>query len=85
MIMNSNHQTQRRYPTIRISYNEAIDWPILRQIPNNGTGILGGYTSLVKTADNMTGALIEYNTGSSMNIQYHKISLGWVLNGNPEP
>ncbi|WP_352432883.1 sialidase family protein [Mucilaginibacter sp. PAMB04168] len=85
MFMNSNHQTQRRHPAIRISYNEAIDWPIIRSIPNNGSGILGGYTSLVKTADNMTGALIEYNSTTSMNIQYHKISLGWILNGNPEP
>jgi sialidase-1 len=87
MFMNSNHQTQRRHPAIRISYNEGVDWPILRSIPNNGTGILGGYTSLVKTADNLTGALIEYNdtTNAVMNIQYHKIALSWILNGSTEP
>jgi sialidase-1 len=85
MFMNSNHQTERRHPAIRISYNEGVDWPVLRSIPNNAPGILGGYTSLVKTADNMTGALIEYNTSGVMTIQYHKISLNWILNGSTEP
>ncbi|MGV3508487.1 MAG: sialidase family protein [Sphingobacteriaceae bacterium] len=83
--MNSNSQTQRRWPHIKITYDEGGSWPRGRSIPQNGTGILGGYSSLVKTGDNMTGALIEYNTGSSMILQYHKFNLSWILNGASEP
>ncbi len=85
MFMNSNNQAQRRWPRVRITYDEGGSWPIGRDIPQNGSGILGGYTSLVKTGDNMTGALVEYNTGNSMILQYHKFNLSWILNGNAEP
>ncbi|MFA6086573.1 exo-alpha-sialidase [Mucilaginibacter sp.] len=90
--MNSNSQTQRRWPTIRITYDEGGSWAIARAIPQNGTGLLGGYTSLVKTADLMTGALMEYNTDSTISdstghrsIQFHKFNLPWILNGATEP
>jgi sialidase-1 len=86
--LNSNSQTQRRVPYIRITYDEGGTWPIGRSIPQNGTGILGGYTSLSKTPDLMTGALIEYNqnnTAGNLSIQYHKFNLSWILNGATEP
>lgn len=86
--MNSNSQTERRHPYIRITYDEGGSWPVGRDIPQNGTGILGGYTSLSKTPDNMTGALIEYNqnnTAGNLSIQYHKFNLSWILNGFTEP
>lgn len=86
--MNSNSQTQRRHPYIRITYDEGGSWPNGREIPQNGTGILGGYTSLSKTPDLMTGALIEYNQNNAagnMSIQYHKFNLSWILNGASEP
>ena len=85
IFMNSNHQTQRRWPRVHITYNEGESWPRWRDIPQNGSGILGGYTSLVKTGDNMTGALMEYNTGNSMMLQYHKFNLSWMLKGTSEP
>lgn len=86
--MNSNSQSQRRHPYIRITYDEGGNWPVGRDIPQNGAGILGGYTSLSKTPDNMTGALIEYNennTAGNMSIQFHKFNLSWILNGFTEP
>lgn len=86
--MNSNSQTQRRHPYIRISYDEGGSWPNGRDIPQNGTGILGGYVSLAKTADLQTGALIEYNennTAGNMSIEFHKFNLPWILNGASEP
>lgn len=89
--MNSANQSQRRWPKIRITYDEGDTWAIGRDIPQNGTGILGGYTSLVKTPDFMTGALIEYNNNnahdslSNRSLQFHKFNLTWILNGASEP
>jgi sialidase-1 len=88
MLMNSNSQTQRRHPYIHITYDEGGSWPIGREIPQNGTGILGGYTSLAKTADLTVGALIEYNennTDGNMSIEFHKFNLAWIVNGATEP
>jgi sialidase-1 len=88
MLMNSNSQSQRRHPYIHITYDEGGSWQNGREIPQNGTGILGGYTSLAKTADLTVGALIEYNesnTAGNMSIQFHKFNLSWILNGASEP
>jgi sialidase-1 len=86
--MNSASQTQRRHPKIRITYDEGATWERSRDIPESGNGtttILGGYSSLVKTGDNMTGLLIEFNNNGPMTLQYHKFSLTWILNGQTEP
>jgi len=90
--------TERRCKMrIRISYDEGATWPISRKIHDwlsddatcdNGKG---GYSSLVKTADNMTGALIEINENvnanstSNRSIEFHKFNLSWILNGATEP
>jgi sialidase-1 len=90
--------TERRCKMrIRISYDEGATWPVSRRTHDwlsdeatcdNGKG---GYSSLVKTADNMTGALIEINENvnanatSNRSIEFHKFNLSWILNGAKEP
>jgi len=90
--------TERRCKMrIRISYDEGATWPVSRRTHDwlsdeatcdNGKG---GYSSLVKTADFMTGALIEINENvnanstSNRSIEFHKFNLSWILNGATEP
>jgi sialidase-1 len=86
LFLNSASQTTRTAMRIRISNDEGITWPTSKAIPQNGTGNekLGGYSSLVKTADNMIGALIEFNENTSdsdnshRSIYFHKFNLAWI-------
>lgn len=86
LFMNSASQTTRTAMRIRISNDEGVTWPTSKLIPQNGTGNakLGGYSSLVKTADNLIGALIEFNEdtsdsdGSNRSIYFHKFNLAWI-------
>ncbi len=86
LFMNSASQTTRTAMRIRISNDEGISWPTSKAIPQNGTGNakLGGYSSLVKTPDNMIGALIEFNENTSDNdnsrrsIYFYKFNLAWI-------
>lgn len=86
IFMNSASQTTRTAMRIRVSNDEGITWPISKAIPQNGTGNakLGGYSSLVKTADNLIGALIEFNENTSdsdnshRSIYFHKFNLAWI-------
>lgn len=86
LFMNSASQTTRTAMRIRISNDEGVTWPTSKLIPQNGTGNakLGGYSSLVKTADNLIGALIEFNEDTSdsdhshRSIYFHKFNLAWI-------
>ena len=86
LFLNSASQTTRTAMRIRISTDEGITWPVSKAIPQNGTGNakLGGYSSLVKTADNLIGALIEFNENTSdsdnshRSIYFHKFNLAWI-------
>jgi sialidase-1 len=87
LFLNSASQTTRTAMKIRLSTDEGITWDSGKSIPqifSSGTAKLGGYSSLVKTPDNMIGALIEFNenTGSSSeshrSIYYHKFNLSWM-------
>jgi sialidase-1 len=86
LFMNSASQTTRTAMRIRISNDEGITWPTSKAIPQNGTGNakLGGYSSMVKTADNLIGALIEFNENTSdsdnshRSIYFHKFNLAWI-------
>lgn len=88
LFMNSASQTTRTAMRIRISNDEGITWPTSKVIPQIGTGNakLGGYSSLVKTADNLIGALIEFNENTSdsnnshRSIYFHKFNLAWITN-----
>ncbi|WP_246858736.1 exo-alpha-sialidase [Chitinophaga sp. XS-30] len=85
LFMNSASQSTRTAMRIRISNDEGISWPTSKAIPQNGSGNakLGGYSSMVKTADNMIGALIEFNENTSnsessnRSIYFHKFNLAW--------
>ncbi len=86
IFMNSASQSTRTAMRIRISTDEGIGWPVSKAIPQNGTGNakLGGYSSLVKTPDNMIGALIEFNENTSdsdnshRSIYFYKFNLAWI-------
>lgn len=82
MFANPASSVKRRYMTIRISYDEGETWPISRRLH----GGLTGYSSLVKTPDNMTGVLYEQpGEGGRMDVAFHKVNLSWILNGRREP
>lgn len=81
---------------VRISYDNGATWPISRKIHDWLTDDQtcsqgkGGYSSMAKTADFMTAALIEINentgdTNSHRSIEFHKFNLPWILNGATEP
>jgi len=86
LFLNSASQTTRTAMKIRLSTDEGVSWDSGKSIPqifSSGTAKLGGYSSLVKTPDNMIGALIEFNenTGSDAShrsIYYHKFNLAWM-------
>jgi len=90
--------TERRCKMrVRISYDEGQTWPISRRIHDWLTDTQtcdqgkGGYSSMIKTADYMVGALIEmnedvsHNSTSNKSIEFHKFNLAWILNGATEP
>lgn len=91
MFLNSASTSTRTAMQVKITYNEGQSWPISRAFTNHGSGKLGGYSSMVKTADNNIGALIEYNENDDiktrwhMSIEFHKFGLPWILNGATEP
>lgn len=86
LFLNPASQTTRTAMKIRLSTDEGVSWDSGKAIPqifSSGTAKLGGYSSLVKTPDNMIGALIEFNenTGndaSHRSIYYHKFNLAWM-------
>jgi len=86
LFMNAASQTTRTAMRIRISNDEGVTWPTSKLMPQIGTGNAkqGGYSSLVKTADNMIGALIEFNENTSdsdnshRSIYFHKFNLAWI-------
>lgn len=86
LFLNSASQSTRTAMRIRISNDEGVTWPISKAIPQNGTGNakLGGYSSLVKTPDNLIGALIEFNENaadsdnSHRSIYFYKFNLAWI-------
>lgn len=96
LVLNSASLTSRGHMTIRVSYDDGNTWPIGRRVYDwftpqesqaNGKG---GYSSMIKTGDNMVGALIEINESvannatSNRSIEFHKINLSWLLNGQKE-
>jgi sialidase-1 len=90
----STIQTNRCKMRVRISYDEGATWPISRKIHDWLTDDetcdqhKGGYSSMIKTADYMTGALIEAlstSDASHHSIEFHKFNLPWILNGATEP
>ncbi len=97
LFLNSASTTTRGRMLVRISYDEGKTWPMNRRIydalseeeaQRQGKG---GYSSMIKTKDNMVAALIEINenTGNSetsnRSIDFHRFNLTWILNGSSEP
>jgi sialidase-1 len=97
LVLNSASLTSRGHMRLRISYDDGNTWAIDRRVydwftpqqsQSNGKG---GYSSMIKTGDNMVGMLIETNENTSSNatsnrsIEFHKVNLSWILNGNKEP
>jgi len=104
VFLNSASTKVRTKMVVRISYDGGKTWTYSRSLgdaplPRSaasgwsglGTGTVaeGGYSSVVKTADYFTGALIEVNentrSGSShRSIVFRKFNLAWILNGRKE-
>jgi sialidase-1 len=97
LVLNSASLTSRGHMRLRISYDDGNTWLIDRRVydwftpqesQSNGKG---GYSSMIKTGDNMVGMMIEINENTSSNatsnrsIEFHKVNLSWILNGNNEP
>jgi sialidase-1 len=101
IFLNPPSTSTRTDMELRISYDEALTWPIYRKLSDAplpawsalGTGTVkeGGYSSMAKTADYYVGALIEVNEDTSSNstshrsIVFRKVNLPWILNGQTEP
>ena len=97
LFLNSASTSTRGIMLLRISYDEGRTWPIDRRVYDNLTEQQaisqgkGGYSSMIKTKDNMVGALIEINKNtrssatSNRSIDFHKLNLTWILNGSNEP
>lgn len=97
MFLNPNGTNQRCNMTIRISYDDGLTWPKSRALYpaincdySASTVVHGGYSSMVRTADDFVGALMEYNenvkdSGSKKSIEFNKFNLEWILNGSAEP
>lgn len=95
--LNSYSTTSRLLMHVQVSYDGGNSWPIRKKVfdwltdqqcINQGKG---GYSSMIKTEDNMVGALIENNEDpgnsetSHKSIEFHKFNLTWILNGASEP
>lgn len=91
IFLNSASTDTRTKMRFRISYDNANTWPMSRPLSDftlpSGSGTEGGYSSMVKTADNNIGAMVETNLDISNNdvsargILWHKLNLGWILHG----
>jgi sialidase-1 len=102
--LNSASINTRTKMTVRISYDDGKSWRFSRSLNDArlpkpsvpgwsglGTGAVaeGGYSSLAKTADYFTAALVEVNedTGtrsSHRSIVFRTFNLPWILNGREE-
>lgn len=97
LVLNSASLTSRGHMRLRVSYDDGNTWPVDRRVfdwftpqesQSNGKG---GYSSMIKTGDNMVGMLIETNESvannatSNRSIEFHKVNLAWILNGVKEP
>lgn len=74
---------------VRISYDDGVTWPLSRQLHDVSAAStcdmrLGGYSSMIKTADFHVGALVERATANRA-IEFHRFNLPWILDGTPEP
>lgn len=90
--------TERRCKMrVRISYDDGASWSVSRRLRDDlsedetcNQGI-GGYSSMIKTADYNVAALVEKNedvsssSTSHKSIELHKFNLSWILNGVAEP
>ncbi|KAF9445744.1 glycoside hydrolase family 33 protein [Macrolepiota fuliginosa MF-IS2] len=91
IFLNSASTVARTKMRFRISYDNANTWLMSRPLSDftlpSGSGTEGGYSSMVKTADNNIGAMVETNLDISNNdvsargILWHKLNLGWILHG----
>ncbi|KAB8076265.1 Sialidase [Aspergillus leporis] len=92
VFLNSASASSRRAMRLRISYDANAGkfnhGRELSDAPLKGIGNEGGYSSLVKTADNKVGALVEtdfFNDGtgggSYRAIAWRRFNLSWILNG----
>lgn len=85
----------RCHMRVRISDDDGVSWtnsrllyPDMEPTQTCEQGF-GGYSSLVKTADNRVGALVEHNSsptaGSAMNrrhsIDFHRFNISWIIDG----
>ena len=92
LFLNSASTKTRTTMRVRISYDEGLSWPIQRRLPEPtwAPRALGGYSSMVKSADSMVGALVEVNDdrgdtpNSHRSIVFQKFNLPWILDGTPE-
>lgn len=95
--MNSHSTTSRLLMHVKVSYDGGNSWPINKKVFDWLTDDeckaqgKGGYSAMIKTADNMVGALIENNEDTSnsetshKSIEFHKFNLTWILDGATEP
>ncbi|MEC3878984.1 sialidase family protein [Parapedobacter sp. 10938] len=81
--------------TVRISLDEGATWTTSRRLyPGLTTAETceqgyGGYSSMMTTADNYIGALVEHNSnplaGAAMDrrhsIDFHRFTLAWIMDG----
>jgi sialidase-1 len=91
IFLNSASTVTRTKMRVRISYDNAVTWPISRPFDEApqaaGAGTEGGYSSMTKTADFKIGALVESNADTSNNdtsyrhIIFRKFNLSWILHG----
>lgn len=97
LFLNSAHTANRRTMHIRLSYDEGLGWPTQRPLESTtvvAPRLIGGYSSLAKTADFQIGVLVEVNDdehapkhgsyASHRSILFQKFNLPWILNGTPE-
>ena len=97
LFLNPANTRRRGRMTVRLSYDGGRTWPISRRMHEWLTeqqtidGGKGGYSSMITTADDRIGALIEVNEDVSKNktshksIEFHKFNLAWLLQGIQEP
>jgi len=94
MFLNPSSTVQRCKMRVWLSYDNGGTWPISRQLHDDLTAtetcdlLLGGYSSMTKTADFHVGALVERveeGAGDHRGIEFHRFNLSWVVDGTPEP
>lgn len=106
IFLNSSSTANRCRMKVRISYDDGATWPRERWLyvgtpPNNYATVtdamnagMGGYSSMMKTADFHIAAAVEISEGglsgyddvnNPRSIDFHKFNLEWILNGQSEP